>query len=118
MEQSMALPKDEPIAVDPQSYYDEGTELIARYIKPHPSKRGREHAVVVDGPSVAAIIRALLGGVGDYAAVAASWAVPTDAVRAAVIFYQRNRAFFDARMLLEDDEWNPEFGGARGQPLS
>jgi hypothetical protein len=114
----MALPMNVPMAADPQSYYDEGTELIARYIKPHPNERGREYAMVVDGPSVAAIIRALLGGAGDYAAVAASWNVPTDAVRAAVTFYHRNRAFIDARMLLEDDEWHPEFGGAGGRPLS
>lgn len=80
-------------------------ELIARYIGPKPGKRGRAYAhLPATGPSVAAIVRSLMVD-PDIAEAAAAWGIPEEAVRAAIAFYRRHRAFIDARILLEDDAW-------------
>ncbi len=81
-------------------------DLITRYVVPHPGKRGRAYAYLEDtGPSVSAIVRGLRVD-PEIAEMAASWNISEEAVRAAVGFYRRHRAYIDARILLEDDDWN------------
>lgn len=85
-------------------------ELIARYIRPHPHEHGRAYAYIVDtGPAVSAIIRDLLVGDRAIPALARGWGTTEDAVRAAIAFYHRHRPYFDARMLLEDDQFRSVF---------
>lgn len=85
-------------------------DLIARYIGPKSGDEGRAYARLdATGPSVSAIIRSLMGN-PSVAATAATWNVPEDAVRAAIGFYRRYRAYVDARILLEDDDWSVRTG--------
>ncbi len=101
----MALPSQHQLDRDQE---DRETELIGRYIKPHPHKSGRAYAYFPDyGASVAAIVRDLAVD-GDVARTAAAWRMPEDAVRAAVGYHRRNRAFIDARILLEDDQFGAD----------
>ncbi len=96
------------LLLDQEAAPDED-DLIARYIGPHPDKRGRAYARLRDyGPSVSAIIRDLKAD-RPFVETAASWELPDDAVRAAIAFYRQHRAFVDARILLEDDEWSDWF---------
>ena len=81
-------------------------ELIARYVRPHPIGHGRAYAVIADGPSVSAIIRHVMVEDTDVAKTAKSWHMPEDAVRAALAFYQRHEPYFEARILLEDDDFD------------
>jgi hypothetical protein len=93
-------------------------QLIAQYIGPHPHEWGRAYAYFPDyGPSVATIIRSLRWVHGTVEETAASWRIPEDAVRAAIGFYRQNRDYIDARIMLEDDDWNSQFLGPDGRPL-
>ena len=105
----MAQPQPVPI-LDADETLDGEAELIARYIKPHPSDRGRAYAwFPAYGHSVAAIVRGIRGREGDIGQTAADWEMPEEAVRAAIAFYRRHREFIDARILLEDDWFDQDF---------
>ena len=105
----MAQPQPIPI-LDADETLDGEAELIARYIKPHPSDRGRAYAwFPAYGHSVAAIVRALRSRGGDVNETAADWEMPEEAVRAAIAFYRRHRALIDARILIEDDRFDRDF---------
>lgn len=85
-------------------------DLIDRYIKPHPSDRGRTYAYFPDhGHSVSAVVRALRMQDGDIGQTAADWELPEEAVRAVVAFYRRYRDYIDARILIEDDWFDGDF---------
>jgi hypothetical protein len=42
--------------------------------------------------------------------IASRWEIEEEAVRAALAFYDKNRDVIDARILLEDDAFDPDFG--------
>lgn len=75
------------------------SDLIARWIRPHPHKSGPED-VVVDESFVP--VYALIGYLpivnGDHRQVAEAYEVPLAAMEAAVAYYQRHRAIIDARI--------------------
>ena len=105
----MAQPAHRQVRPEWEQEERERDELIARYIQPHPHEPGRANAYLPDrGCSVARIVRDLQAGDG-IVNVAATWDLPEDAVHAVIAFYYRNRAIIDARLLLEDDEWDPDF---------
>ena len=101
----MAQPQ--PVTIlDADETIDGEAELIARYVKPHPSDRGRAYAwLPAYGQSVAAIVRGIRAREGDIGQLREDWELPKEAVRAAIAFYRRHRPFIDARILLEDDAW-------------
>jgi len=75
-------------------------ELIARYIEPHPWKRGLDEAWLKDyGVSVWAIVGELRDGVADPADVARGYDVPREAVDAAMAYYRRYKCLIDNRLL-------------------
>ncbi len=105
----MALPTERPLSALLDEERPDEAELIARYIHPHPHKSGRAYARVRDtDQSVGAMIRHLQED-GDISGTAAAYGVPEEAIWAAIAFYRRNRAILDARFLLEEDQWDPDF---------
>lgn len=77
--------------------------IIARFIAKDPYDPEASRARVIGhGVSVLAIVTALLDAGGDMYVVAEEYGLPTDAVRAAVWYYDLNKAVIDARMLLDE----------------
>jgi uncharacterized protein (DUF433 family) len=76
--------------------------LIERHIAPDPAGRGAAYARLRDyGTPVWALV-GYLGGdaAGGVERVAADYAVPVEAVRAALAYYARHKALIDAKLLL------------------
>lgn len=91
------------------------TDEFNEFIKQDPHEYGRHNARFTgDGPHLHPVLNALrrdngtvLGG--NVAEVAAAWHLSEEAVRAAVRYYERHRALYDAFFLLQDEEasaWN------------
>lgn len=81
--------------------------LTARWIEPHPSKRGYAESVVVDnGTSVWVIINAWLASDGDSVQVKHLFRLSEEALRAALAYYRHHKHVIDARLALEEDEWS------------
>ena len=77
--------------------------LIARYIEPHPAKRGKLNyrlKVEYNGYPVWAIIGSLLHGQETPDELAMGYAIPREAFDAVLLYYLRNRAVIDAWLLL------------------
>lgn len=76
--------------------------LIERYIAVDPADRGPADARVAEyGTPVWALVAYYLGDAdGDVAQVAADYELPVEAVHAALAYYQRYKAFIDAKLLL------------------
>ena len=104
-EGTMALPAGPRVFLDETEEQPGDAELIARYIRPHPDGLGRAYAYLADGPPVAGVVRALREYGGDIGKTAASWGVSEEGVRAVLAFYRRHRPYFEALILLEDDDW-------------
>ncbi len=81
-------------------------ELIARHIEPHPSKAGRQEARLRDsGISVWALVAYLPAVEGDVSRVAADYELTAEAVEAALAYYRRHKALFDAHLLLYEESF-------------
>lgn len=79
--------------------------LVAAYIEQDPTHPGKDEArLKAYGVSVWAIIGKWKAANGDLAKVAAEYAVPTEAVEAAVAYYERYKAFIDNRLAANDPE--------------
>jgi hypothetical protein len=78
-------------------------ELVAKHVEPDRKRSGRHNARLVGGPAVWAIIGYLRGA--DVAETARAYAVPEEAVRAAIAYYQRHREYIDAKLLLNDESF-------------
>lgn len=76
--------------------------LIARWIEPHPKNPGKAEARL---KHYYVPVRALIGdwplANGDPAALASAYAVPIEAVEAALAYYQRYRSAIDDRLAVE-----------------
>ncbi len=74
-------------------------ELIARWIEPHPHRPGpSEVRVKVRGISVWALIGYMKAVDGKIARVAADYAIPPEAVEAAIAYYEDHAGAIDARL--------------------
>lgn len=74
-------------------------QVITGYVEPDPTKPGAGDARLVGyGVPVWALISYLRLAAGDIDRVAADYALPVDAVRAAVTYYDRERAAIDVRI--------------------
>lgn len=80
-------------------------ELIAKYIEPHPAKRGRAFArLKTYGVSVWALVGFLADDFSNADQVASDYAIPSEAMDAAIAYYQQNKAYIDAWLLLNRGE--------------
>lgn len=78
--------------------------LITKYIGPHPSKPGLMNAWLKErGVPVWAIIGHLEVVEGDADQAASDYAVPREAIDAALAYYERYKPYIDARLLLNRD---------------
>lgn len=78
--------------------------LIAEYIEQHPDRPGKDEARLKQyGISVWAIIGHWRGD-GNAARVAADYEIPTEAVEAALAYYERHKAIIDNRLAANDPE--------------
>jgi uncharacterized protein (DUF433 family) len=76
-------------------------ELIARYVEENPWYPGPADARLIDsGVPVWALVGQYLAGAGDSTQLAADYAIPCDAVEAALAYYRRHQAVIDARLAL------------------
>lgn len=74
-------------------------DLIARYIEPNPHRPGLDEARLREyGVAVWAIAGYWEGYKGDADRVAKDFAVPRQAVEAAIAYYQRHKSLIDARI--------------------
>lgn len=74
-------------------------QLIARWIEPHPRKRGVEEARLKEfAIAVWALIGALRMYDGDVTQVARGYRIPPEAVEAAQAYYRHHRCAIDARL--------------------
>jgi uncharacterized protein (DUF433 family) len=79
--------------------------LIARYIEPHPAKRGRAFARVKErGVPVWALIGFLAEDFSNADQVAQDYRISREAMDAAIAYYQQNKASIDAWLLLNRGE--------------
>lgn len=79
--------------------------LIAKYIEPHPSKPGRAFArVKTRGVPVWALVAFLADDFSNADEVASEYAIPREAVEAAIAYYRQNKAYIDAWLLLNRGE--------------
>lgn len=91
-------------SVGPSAEIDEA--VLDRMVEPDPHQPGRAYARLVDhGTPVWAIIVYLRGTNGDIGRTAADYLLPEEAIRAAMRYYDRNRAYIDALILLNDEPW-------------
>ena len=73
--------------------------LIAKYLEPNPNRPGPADWWLKDyGVSVWALVGYWLTVGQDVERVAAAYAVPPEAVAAALAYYRRNREIIDARL--------------------
>jgi uncharacterized protein (DUF433 family) len=83
----------------------EETELDAM-VEQDPRRPGRHNARMRDyGTHVWALIAALQGNNWDMTRVAAEYHMPEVAIRAAIRYYEQNREFIDAELLLQHEEY-------------
>jgi uncharacterized protein (DUF433 family) len=76
-------------------------DLIARYVEENPSHPGPADIRLVDSAvPVWALVGEYLAGTGNAAQVAASFAVPCEAVEAALAYYRLHQTVIDARLAL------------------
>ena len=77
----------------------EHSDLVTKWIRPHPRRRGVEEARLVE-PQIA--VWALIGHLRtvdwDITRTAAAYRIPTEAVEAALLYYRQHRAEIDARL--------------------
>jgi uncharacterized protein (DUF433 family) len=79
--------------------------LIARYIEPDPSRPGRAFArVKTRSVPVWALVAFLTDDFSNADQAAHDYAIPREAVDAAIAYYQQNRASVDAWLLLNRGE--------------
>ena len=79
--------------------------LIAKYIEPHPAKPGRAFARVKEyGVPVWALIGFLTEDFSNADQVARDYAIPREAMNAAIAYYQQNREHIDAWLLINRGE--------------
>jgi uncharacterized protein (DUF433 family) len=79
--------------------------LIARYIEPHPAKPGRAFARVKErGVPVWALIGFLAEDFSNADQVAQDYRISREAMDAAIAYYQQNKAYIDAWLLLNRGE--------------
>lgn len=79
--------------------------LIAKYIEPHPAKPGRAFArVKTRGVPVWALVAFLTDDFSNADEVASDYAIPREAMEAAIAYYQQNKAYIDAWLLLNRGE--------------
>lgn len=102
----MALTGVRDIVEDLRISDAEADALIAKFIKQDPHRPGR-HEAWVDagggGAQVWIIIPYLrVSGVPE---IMRAYNLPAEAVHAAIAYYRRHRSLFDARILLNDEEW-------------
>lgn len=75
--------------------------LIDKYIEPHPAKPGFSNSRVnVRGVPVWALIGWLADDYSNAKQVAKDYAIPYEAMEAAIAFYERHKAVIDARLML------------------
>lgn len=73
--------------------------LIVRYIEPNPHKPGADEVRLIGyGVSVWALIAYLRAAGGDLQRAATAYALPIEAVGAAVAYYEQHRAIIDTRI--------------------
>jgi uncharacterized protein (DUF433 family) len=81
------------------------TELDAM-VEQDPRRPGRHNARMRDyGTHVWALIAALQGSNWNIDQVAKEYHIPEVAIRAAIRYYERNREFIDAELLLQHEEY-------------
>ena len=74
-------------------------QLIARWIEPHPRKGSAAEARLKNSKiAVWAIVGQLRAAGRDVRGVAADYAIPQEAVQAALAYYDANRAVIDDRL--------------------
>ena len=79
--------------------------LIAKYIEPHPAKPGRAFArEKTRSVPVWALIATLAGDLSNADEVSRAYAIPREAMEAAIAYYQQNKAYIDAWNLLNRGE--------------
>jgi uncharacterized protein (DUF433 family) len=79
--------------------------LVAAHIEQNPNRPGKDEARLKrSGVSVWAIIGYWKANNGDVAGTAAEYAVPIEAVEAAVAYYERHKALIDNRLAANDPE--------------
>ncbi|MDQ3702016.1 MAG: DUF433 domain-containing protein [Chloroflexota bacterium] len=77
----------------------EAQALIERWIEPNPHRRGVDEAWIVGyGVPVWALVGHLPAVDGDLDRLARSYALPREAVDAALAYYSRNTAIIDNRL--------------------
>ncbi len=77
----------------------ERQDLVTKWIRPHPWRRGVEEARLVEPQiSVWALIGYLQMVDGDIRRVAADYRIPAEAVEAALAYYEQHRPEIDARL--------------------
>jgi uncharacterized protein (DUF433 family) len=75
-------------------------------VEQDPRRPGRHNARMRDyGTHVWAIIAALQGTNWDIPRVASEYHMPEEAIRAAIRYYERNKEFIDAELLLQHEEY-------------
>lgn len=69
-----------------------------------PNEPGRHYARLTDKTHVWVVLATLRRTGGDIATAMQEWRLSEDAVRAAIRYYERHRAIFDAFFLLQQEE--------------
>jgi hypothetical protein len=84
---------------------EQADALITKYIRQDPNHPGR-HEAWADSGTWGAPVRHLIPylRVADADEVAQTYGLPVEAIFAAVAYYRRHRALFEARFLLEAEE--------------
>lgn len=78
---------------------EQTNQLIARHIEPNPQRPGRDEARLIDsGVPVWALAGYWAAVDGNDARVAADYALPAEAVEAALAYYRRHKPLIDARI--------------------
>lgn len=82
---------------------EEAQQLIARWIEPHPRKRGSAEARL-KGSKIAvwAVIGQLRAEGRSVPRVAEDYGLPEEAVEAALAYYQQHRAVIDERLVANE----------------
>jgi uncharacterized protein (DUF433 family) len=84
-------------------------EALDAMIVQDPRRPGRHNARMRDyGTHVWALVASLQGNDWDVAKVAANYHMPEIAIRAAIQYYEKNRVYIDAELLLQHEEFVSE----------